>query len=79
MLRWMCGVTRRDKIRNEYTRGTTRVVQSSKNITEKRLNWYDPVSIMKVEHIVRIMFDVDIYQGKEEEGGQIQGGKMRVR
>ena len=36
MLRWMCRVTRRDKIRNEHIRGTTRVVQASKKITEKR-------------------------------------------
>ena len=35
MLRWMCGVTRRDKIRNEHIRGTTRVVQASKKITDK--------------------------------------------
>ena len=40
MLRWMCGVTRRDKIRNEHIKGTTRVVQASKKITEKRLKWY---------------------------------------
>ena len=39
MLRWMCGVTRRDKIRNEHIRGTTRVVQASKKITVKRLKW----------------------------------------
>ena len=40
MLRWMCGVTRRDNIRNEHIRGTTRVEQTSKKITEKRLKWY---------------------------------------
>ena len=34
MVRWMCGVTRKDKIRNEHIRGTTRVVQAAKKITE---------------------------------------------
>ena len=53
MLRWMCGVTRRDKIRNEHIRGTTRVVQALKKITEKRLKWYGHVRRMKEEHIVR--------------------------
>ena len=32
MLRWMCGVTRIDKIRNEHIRGTTKVVQASRKI-----------------------------------------------
>ena len=39
-IRWMCGVTRKDNIRNEHIRGTTRVKQASKKITEKRLNWH---------------------------------------
>ena len=47
MLGWMCGVTRRDKIRNEHFRGTTRVVQASKKITEKRRKWYGHVRRMK--------------------------------
>ena len=29
MLRWMCGVTGKDKIRNEHIRGKTRVAQAS--------------------------------------------------
>ena len=39
VLRWMCGVTRRDNIRNRHIRGTTRVVQASKKTTGKRLEW----------------------------------------
>ena len=60
-------MTRRDKIRNEHIRGTTRVVQASKKITEKRLNWYGHVRRKKVEHIVRRMLDVDI-PGKRRRG-----------
>ena len=39
MLRWMCGVTRKDKIRNKHIRGTTKVVQASRKITERRLKF----------------------------------------
>ena len=60
MLRWLCGVTRRVPIRNEHIRGTTRVVQASKKITEKLLKWYGNVMRMKKQHIVRRMLDVDI-------------------
>ena len=67
MLRWMCGVTRRDTIRNEHIRGTTRMVQASKKITEKRLKWYGHVRRMKEEHIVRRMLHMDI-PGKRRRG-----------
>ena len=67
MLRWICGVTTRDKIRNDHIRGTTRVVQASKKITEKRLKWYGHVSRMKDEHIVRRMLHVEI-PGKRRRG-----------
>ena len=58
MLRWMCGVTQRDKIRIENIR-TTRVAQASKKITEKRLKCGHVVSV-KEQHIVRKMLDVEI-------------------
>ena len=66
ILRWMCGVTNRDTVRNENIRGTTRVVQE--NYRKKRLKWYDHVMGMKAEHIiVRRMLDVDI-PGKRRRG-----------
>ena len=46
---------RSDKIRNEHIRGTTRVAQASKKITEKRLKLYGHMMRMKEEHIVRRM------------------------
>ena len=39
MLRWMCGVTRMDKIRNEKIRGSTKVGEVSK-VQERRMRWY---------------------------------------
>ena len=67
MLRWMCGVTRRDKIRHEHIRAATRLVQASKKITEIRLKWYGNGRRMKDEHIVRRMLDVGI-PGKRRRG-----------
>ena len=59
MLKCMCGVTRRDKIQNEhFIRGTTRLVQPSRKITEKRLECYGHVMRMKEEHSVRRMLDI---------------------
>ena len=67
MLRWMCGVTRKDKIRNEHIRGTTRVAQASKKITERRLNWYGHVMRRDGEHILRKVLRADI-PGKRKRG-----------
>lgn len=37
MLRFMCGVTRMDKIRNDYIRGTGKLVPVSRKMQEGRL------------------------------------------
>ena len=67
MLRWMCGVTRKDNMRNEHIRGTTRVAQGSKKITERRLNWYRHVMRRDGEHILMKVLRADI-PGKRKRG-----------
>ena len=67
MLRWMCGVTREDKIRNEHIRGTTRVAQASKKIIDRILNWYGHVMRRDGEHILRKVLRTDI-PGKRKRG-----------
>ena len=37
ILRWMCGVTRLDKIRYEKIRGSTKVGKISKKVQERRM------------------------------------------
>ena len=67
MIRWMCRVTRKYKIRNEHIRGTTRVAQASKKITERRLNWYGHVMRRDGENIPRKVLRAD-KPGKRKRG-----------
>ena len=67
MLRWVCRVTRKDKIRNENIGRTTKVAQSSKKITERRLEWYSHVLRMEEEHVVRRVMTKEI-PGKRKRG-----------
>ena len=44
----------------DYLEGQQTVLQELQKIKEKRLKWYGHVRIMKEEHIMRRMLDVDI-------------------
>ena len=44
MLRWMSGVNKIDRIRNEIIRGMTKVGEISKKVQESRLKSYGHVS-----------------------------------
>ena len=42
--KWISGVTKLDRIRNERIRGKTKVEEISKKVQESRLTWYGYVS-----------------------------------
>ena len=66
MLRWMCGVTKLDKIRNERIRGTTKVGEITKKVQERRLKWYG--------HVMRIE---EHYVGRRAMVMKVQGRRKR--
>ena len=43
MVRLALGVTRKDKIRNEYLRGTAKIAKLGDKLRNARLRWYGPV------------------------------------
>ena len=67
MLRWMCGVTKLDKIRNERIRGTTKVGEITKKVQERRLKWYGHV-MRREEHYVGRRATVMKVQGRRKRG-----------
>ena len=60
MLCWMCGVTRRDRIRNEYIRGTLKVTELSKKMQERRLNWHGHVLRRDDYYIGRRVMTIEV-------------------
>ncbi|XP_068217884.1 uncharacterized protein [Palaemon carinicauda] len=60
MLRWMAGIMRLYKVRNDLERGTTKVTEVSKKIQEKRLHWFGHVMRRDPEYVGRRMLEVDV-------------------
>ena len=56
MLRFAMGVTRKDKIRNEYIRGTVKLKQLGMKMKEGRLRWYGHIMRRDLEYVgIRVM------------------------
>ena len=68
MLRWMSGVTKLDRIRNERIRGTAKVGEISMKVQESRLKWYG--------HVLRREYE---YVGKRVMGMEVPGSRRRGR
>ena len=67
MLRFAMGVTRKDKIRNGYIRGTDKVERLGMKIREGRLRWYGHVMRRDQEYVGRKMMQIKLL-GKKKRG-----------
>ncbi|MCJ8735615.1 hypothetical protein PDJAM_G00249200 [Pangasius djambal] len=60
MLRFSLEVTRLDRIRNEYIRGTAHVRRLGDKVREARLRWFGHVQRRESEYIGRRMLDMEL-------------------
>ena len=67
MLRFSLGVTRMDKIKNEFIRGTAHVRQIGDKVREARLRWYGHVQRRNAEYIGKRMLCLEL-PGKRRRG-----------
>ncbi|KAK3539478.1 hypothetical protein QTP70_008874 [Hemibagrus guttatus] len=67
MLRFSLGVTRLDRIRNEYIRGTAHVGRLGDRVRETRLRWFGHVQRRESEYIGRRMLDMEL-PGRRQRG-----------
>ncbi|KAK3537842.1 hypothetical protein QTP70_019862 [Hemibagrus guttatus] len=67
ILRFSLGVTRLDRIRNEYIRGTAHVGRLGDKVREARLRWFGHVQRRESEYIGRRMLDMEL-PGRRQRG-----------
>ena len=66
MLRWAGGVTKLDKIRNEYIRGTFKVAEIQHKMQENRLRWFGHIMRRNEDHMTRQVMAME--EGKRGRG-----------
>ena len=67
VLKFAMGVTRKDKIRNEYIRGTVKVERLGMKMRAGRLRWYGHVMRRDQEYVGRSMMKMEL-PGKRKRG-----------
>ena len=67
MLRFAMGVTRKDKIRNQYIRNTVKVERLGMKMREGRLRWFGQVMRRDQDYVGRKMMEMEV-PGKRKRG-----------
>ena len=67
MLRWMCRVTKLDKIKHERVRGTTKVGEITKKVQGRRLKWYGHVKRREEYYVGSRAMEMKV-QGRRNRG-----------
>ena len=71
MLRMMCGVTKRDRVRNEYIRMSVGVDSIEDKIAQSRLRWYGHISRKGEEDVVKKVWgwnrEVKVSRGRPQQ------------
>ena len=67
MLRVAMGVTRKDKIKNEYIRGAVKVERLGMKMREGRLSWYGYVMRRDRQYVGRRMMEMELPEKSEVE------------
>ena len=71
MLHWMCGNTRRDKVRNEDIRTKIGVDSIEEKMRKNRLRWFD--------HVRRTPTDMPVRQVKRIKLGQVKRAQETLK
>ena len=68
MVRWALGVTRKDKIGNEYVRGTAKIAKLRDKLRNARLRWYGHVKRRQEGYVGKRMMEMAVPGRRKEEG-----------
>ena len=68
MLRWMSGVTRKDRLRNEYIQGKLGVAPIADKLRENRLRWFGHVCRHSIFDTSRTVENINICGNKRGRG-----------
>jgi len=79
MVKWMCGFTRLDKIKNGVIRGLAEVGPIEEKMRESRLKWFDHMKRRSVTTPVRRCEMIDPPDGKRGRGRPKKSLKQVVR